>query len=273
VASEDEGGYVQTARQIEGPALRANPASFDDHFSQPTLFYRSLTPAEQVHIIEAFTFELGKVFDQEIKERELAVLANVDSDLCALVAEGLGLPVPAGTPATDIVVSPALSQVVTVPGPIAGRKIGVIAGPTADLAGVAKLRRAMAKLGAEVLIIAPVGGTLTNDTGTETVHRTLLTARSIEFDTIVVAAGVTASNDIKLVLLLQEAFRHCKALGAWGDGAVVLEAAGIDLDDPGVITGRTVARSFDDQLTTALGLHRVWARASAVMTSGVAPSI
>ncbi len=47
-----------------GSSVRAHPASFDDHFSQATLFYRSLTPIEQAHIVEAFTFELGKVLDQ-----------------------------------------------------------------------------------------------------------------------------------------------------------------------------------------------------------------
>ena len=28
------------------------------------MFYRSLSPVEQVHVVEAFTFELGKVFEQ-----------------------------------------------------------------------------------------------------------------------------------------------------------------------------------------------------------------
>ncbi len=41
--------------------------------------------------MEAFTFEFGKFYEQVIKERELAVLANVDTDLCAQVATGLGL--------------------------------------------------------------------------------------------------------------------------------------------------------------------------------------
>ena len=58
------------------------------------MFYRSLTALEQAHIVEAFTFELGKCYEQAIKERELQVLANVDADLCARVAAGLGLPAP-----------------------------------------------------------------------------------------------------------------------------------------------------------------------------------
>jgi catalase len=272
VASEDEGAYVQTPRVIEGPAVRGAPASFDDHFSQATLFYRSLTPIEQTHLIEALTFELGKVLEQEIKERELAVLANVDAELCARVADGLGLPAPDGAPATNVTVSPALSQVVDVPGPITGRKIGVIADAGADLAGIARLRRAVARLGAEILVIAPVGGALSNGTETENVQRTLLTARSVEFDALVVADGVSPSNDIKLVVLFQEAFRHCKVLGSWGTGTTVLEGVGIDLDSPGVLAGTSVAKKFTDELVAAVGLHRAWARADQVMASAVPPA-
>jgi catalase len=54
-----------------------------------------------------------------------------------------------------------------------------------------------------------------------TVDRTLATTRSIEFDALVVASGTTPTADIKLVVLLQEAFRHCKAVAAWGDGTAV----------------------------------------------------
>jgi len=59
------------------------PVSFDDHFTQATLFWASMTQVERTHIVEAFTFELGKVYEQSVKERELAVLACVDAQLCA----------------------------------------------------------------------------------------------------------------------------------------------------------------------------------------------
>jgi catalase len=272
VATAGEGGYVQVARRIEGTPVRANPASFDDHYSQATMFYRSLTPVEQAHVVEAFTFELGKCYEQVIKERELQVLANVDADLCAQVAAGLGLPVPKGRPAQDVVLSSALSQVTTEPGPIAGRKIGVIADAGADLAGISKLRKAAEKLGATVLVIAPVGGVLADGSREVIVDRTLLTARSVEFDAIVVAGKTTPVSDIKLVLLLQEAFRHLKVLGAWGDGTAVLEAAGISADSPGVVTGPSAAKPFTQQLAAAVGLHRVWDRAANVMASAVPPA-
>jgi catalase len=272
VSDTADGGYVQVARPVEGTVIRANPVSFGDHYSQAAIFYRSLTPLEQAHIVEAFTFELGKCFEQAVKERELQVLANVDTGLCEQVAAGLGLPAPAGSPPEDVTLSPALSQVVTEPGRIAGRKIGVIADAGADLAGIDKLRKAAAKLGASVLVVAPVGGILSHGARQEAVERTLLTARSIEFDAVVVAGGTTPSGDIKLVLLLQEAFRHAKVLGAWGDGTAVLEAAGIPAGRAGVVTADTVAKSFTDELAAAVGLHRVWERAPAVMASAVPPA-
>jgi catalase len=269
VATADEGGYVQTPRPVEGTVVRAKPVSFEDHFTQPAMFYHSLTPLEQAHIVEAFTFELGKCYEQAIKERELQVLANVDADLCARVAAGLGLPAPSGSPAADAGLSPALSQIVTEPGPIAGRKIGIIADADADLAGISNIRKAAAKLGATALVIAPVGGVLSSGTRQETVDRTLLTTRSVEFDALVVAGGTTPTGDIKLTVLLQEAFRHCKALGAWGDGTVILEAVGITVDAPGVVTGDTAGKSFTDQLAAAVGMHRAWDRAPDVMASAV----
>ena len=212
VADADEGGYVQTPRPVEGSTVRAQPASFDDHFTQAAMFYRSLTYVEQAHIIEAFTFELGKCYEQAIKERQLEVLANVDADLCKQVAIGLGLPAPRGKPPADVFLSPALSQVIDTPGPINGRKIGIIAGADSDLAGVTKLVQSIQRLGATPLVTAPLGGVLKSGRRSVIVERTLLTARSIEYDAVVVAAGTKPTRDIKLVVLLQEVFRHCKPL-------------------------------------------------------------
>ncbi len=271
-ADERAGGYVPVARPVDGTVVRAQPVSFDDHFSQPALFYASLSPIEQAHVVEAFTFELGKVYEQAIKQRELEVLANVDADLCAQVAAGLGLPAPKGSPPVDVVASPALSQIVTEPGPVAGCKVAVIADAGSDLAGIGRLRKALDKVGVKLLVLAPVGGTIGRGTRQQIVERTPATARSIEFDAILIAAGTTPSADIKQVILLQEAFRHCKLVGAWGDGLAGLEAAGISAEDPGVIVSDSVVATYSKEFITELGRHRVWDRAPDVMTSAVPPA-
>ena len=271
-ASADDGGYVPVPREVSGAKTRENPVSFGDHFSQATMFYRSLTPVERGHIVAAFTFELGKCLAPDVRERELAVLSEVDAELCEQVAAGLGLAAPKGTPAEDVVLSPALSQVVAEPGPVAGRKIGVIADAGSDLAGITKLRKAVERVGATLLVIAPVGGVLRKGRSRQTVDRTLLTARSVEFDALVVAGATTPTGDIRLTVLLQEAFRHCKALAAWGDGVKVLVAAGIDVDSPGVLPGDEVDKNFAEVLVAAVGLHRAWERADLAMASPVPPS-
>ena len=123
-----------------------------------------------------------------------------------------------------------------------------------------------------LFVLAAVGGVLTHKRRTEIVERTFLTARSIEFDAIVIADGTTASTDIKAVVLLQEAYRHCKALASWGDGHAGLTAAAIPLDGPGVsATATSVDKAFTADLISALGLHRAWERVADVMNSAVPP--
>ena len=260
VAGESEGGYVQTARAVSGRVVRENPATFSDHFSQARLFWLSMTPVEQLHIVEAYTFELGKVFEQAVKERTLAVLANIDAELCTKVARGLGLPAPKGTPAEDVSPSPALSQIPDTPGPIAGRVIGVVVVQGADLASVTKLRRALNGQGAVLRLIAPHGGEIGRGRGKQVVDRTFATTRSVEYDGLVVADGTGGLRDVKLSVLLQEMFRHCKMLGAWGSGAQVLEDAGVASGAPGVLVADNVDQQFTRRLISTVGLHRAWDR-------------
>jgi len=80
------------------------------------------------------------------------------------------------------------------------------------------------------------------------------------------------TGDIKQTILLHEVFRQCKAIVAWGDGAAVLQAAGIDVSGPDVLVGAAVDKTFTGPLVLALGLHRVWERTDLVMASAVPPS-
>ncbi|RBY77010.1 catalase HPII [Blastococcus sp. TF02-09] len=269
-----EGGYVQVPRHVEGEVGRTAPASFDDHFSQPALFYQSLTSVEQQHVIDAYTFELGKCYEQAIKERALTVLARIDATLCAQVAAGLGLPVPKKIKAEKTrSQSPALRQITPTPFPIEGRIVGVVAGPGADLDGIATLRKALEAEGALLRVIAPHGGQLVKGKTVEIVERTFATGRSIEFDALVVAHGAPKDGDFRALVMLQEAFRHLKAVGAWGDGVEVLKAAGIDPEAPGVLTGKKANAKLAAATVAALGMHRAWDRTPLVRSSMVPPTV
>ncbi|GAA0464649.1 catalase [Actinoplanes capillaceus] len=237
----ENGGYVHLPEPVQGEKVRANPVSFADHHTQAALFYRSLSPLEQEHVAEAFTFELSKCYEQAIRVRMLGVLANVDAELTAKVAAGLGLPAPEGTPVADVTPSSALAQITDRSWPVTGRVVGVIGTPDKDAAA---LRKALKARGVVVRVIAPVGG--------EGVERTFQTARSVEFDAIMVTE---ATADLQMMVLLQEAFRHGKAIGVRGKGEQTLINAGIDVKAPGIL--------FDpdpETIVTALGRHRVWER-------------
>ncbi len=91
-----DGAYVHVPRAVDGPKVRERPASFDDHYSQATLFWNSLSDVERDHVVGGFSFELSKVAEPDIVERMVANLANVDADLCGRVAGNLGLRVPKG---------------------------------------------------------------------------------------------------------------------------------------------------------------------------------
>ena len=172
-----------------------SPASFDDHFSQATMFYRSLSAIEQAHIVEAFTFELGKVYEQAIKERELAGTGQRRRRPVRAGGRRSRVARPEGqTRRRRRRLADLGRRFVAEPGRIAGRKIGVIADAGSDLAGIAKLVKATAALGVTALVIAPVGGLLKSGRRTVTVDRTLATARSIEFDALVVAGGTTPTR-------------------------------------------------------------------------------
>jgi catalase len=132
--------------------------------------------------------------------------------------------------------------------------------------------KATAALGVTALVIAPVGGVLKSGRRSVTVDRTLATARSIEFDAVVIAGGTSPSPDIKLVVFLQEAFRHCKAIAAWGDGVALLKVARIPAKGPGLAVADDADKDFVAKLAVALGLHRAWDRAPKVMASAVPPA-
>ncbi len=271
IAGHDDHPFIDLPSAIAaGVPERAHPASFDDHFSQVTLFYRSLSPLERDHVTAAYTFELSKCFEATIRERQLQALANIDAGLCQKVADGLGLPAPAATlDPQEGTVSAALTQLGGT-WPVAGRQIGVVVGDGVDPTAVAAITAAAQAAGVVALVVGPHGGKI----GDLTVHRTYANAASIEFDALVLIgdlppapdamisgdtkAGAPANGtDPRVVKLVNEAWRHSKALGAVDAGQALTEA-GAGADDVGVIVG--AARTVATDLLDLLARHRAWDR-------------
>lgn len=270
----DERPFIDAPAPIEaGVKERAVAASFEDHFSQARLFFLSLSEVEREHVAQAYTFELGKCYEQTIRERQLAHLGAIDERLAAQVAAGLGMEVPAPTQApADVTPSPALSQVGK-EWPLDGRQVGIVVGADVDAKELDALVLGVHGEGMTPLVIAPTGGPVA---GGIVAQRTYLTAASVELDAVVVAGPVPPAADAQLGLdakagaddaaqvdprvakLLQEMWRHSKAVVAVGEGATVLDELGLT-GTPGVLAVDGGAAAVA-QLKELMPAHRVWER-------------
>lgn len=155
--------------------------------------------------------------------------------------------------------------------------VGILADDGSNLAAVETAQRALDAQGIVPLVIAPSRGFLgaENDGGVP-VQRTYLTARSTEFEAIIVAttaapapdaapgldakAGAPGNTvDPRVALLLTEAFRHAKAIASIDTGEAALNSAGIPQDAPGIGSGAD-AEAVVAELSGLLAAHRVWDR-------------
>lgn len=256
LAGVDEAAFIDIPVPVAGSRVqRGAPASFDDHFSQARLFFRSLTGIEQQHIIDAYSFELGKCYEQVIKERQLQHLANIDERLCAGVAARLGLPAPAPSiDVDDVEPSPAL-RMVGQEWPVDGRVIGIVADPESDEADLIAVRTGLHGAGVLPFVIAPTGGMI----GGVPVQRSFDTATSVELDGVMVLA---ATQDRRALALLDEAFRHGKAIAIAEGAASVFGVVSFDAEDAGVSSGSVADITAD--LIGLLPGHRVWERMAAL---------
>ena len=289
------GGFTSYAEKIDAKKVRERSRSFFDHFSQAKLFFNSQSEPEKQHIIDAFSFELGKVETKAVRERMLSILTNVDEGLATQVAYNLGLhvlPAPAnmnqsipadGDPkdfqpvvkegAVDK--SPALSMALTIKDSIKSRKIAILAADGVNDESVMAMQDALLEQGAVVEIIAPRLGTITAENNTIVpVKHSFFTTASVLFDAVYVPGGTnsiaTLAADPDAIHFLNEAYRHCKPIAADEDARQVIEATYFskkippDISDEDVIQeGIAVNEDIQQlirQFTTIIALHRFWDR-------------
>ena len=249
LAKMAEGGFTSYEERIDARKIRTRSESFNDHFSQPALFYRSLSKWEQQHVADAYTFELGKCMQQHIQERMLWVIAQIDEVLAQKVAMGLGLEVPKSIeqPINQAIgadadvekhqppqkknyldASPSLSQANTKFDSIATRKVAVLVADGFSMENFRKMSDALTMEGAMVKIVAPHGGKVICDENMEhKVDAAILTTESVLYDAVYIPGGAksiaTLKTEAKFIKFINEAFMHCKAIAADAEGQDLLD--------------------------------------------------
>ncbi|SHL11130.1 catalase [Hymenobacter psychrotolerans] len=287
-AKVSEGGFVSHQERVEGRKVRARSKSFIDHYSQARLFWNSQADWEKAHIVKALRFELGKVEEESVRQRMLIHLSLVADELAQRVAKGLGLEVPSAEgvqlnyivgadadvaahqskPATgkegksaalSIEFSPVNKQK-----DIKTKQVAILAADGADAASIAALKKALEAGGATAKLVAPHLGMLKVSGGEALrIDFSLQTTASVLFDGVYVAGGEQSVQTLRqqpdAVHFINEAYRHCKPVGAAAPGETLLKAAAYAGAEalpggPGVSVGKP--KQFIQDLTTG----RFWER-------------
>ena len=272
-------GFTSFPERVAEDKVRGNPELFADHYSQARLFYASQTPVEQAHIANAFRFELTRVQTVAIRVRMLAMLANVDADLVAKVAEGLGLEVPDPLPlATDAPIptyppSPPLSLLsrAGITG-VRTRRVAIFVAPGVDGAQVQALYTSLLLDGAVPRLVGNMLGKVKAADGSALdVEVSLEAGPSVLYDALIVPDGAKAvealARNAHAIDFVREQYRHCKPIMVLGAGENLLDKAMVPKalpdgsDDPGLIIG-TAAKpdAALDAFKLALAGHRAFAR-------------
>ncbi|MEJ7778988.1 MAG: catalase [Daejeonella sp.] len=293
-AKAAEGGFTSFEERIDARKVRARSTSFMDFFSQATLFFNSQSEAEQNHMVDALRFELGKLETPAIRERMVGLLSKVSAVLAQRVAEGLGIKVSQpkeplnhnfGADANPAVhqdkpvkqaldKSEALSMANTIKDSIKTRQVAILVADGVDGDSLKTVKAALEAKGAQGKLIAPKGGMIKDAKGADLkVDMTFLTTASVLFDAVYLPAGKksndTLMNEPDAIHFINEAYRHCKAIAADGEGNDLLretyvgrKLSGGDKDaTAGIINGKSSkTASLADEFIHAIAQHRFWER-------------
>ncbi len=278
-----EGGFHSYEERIDAKKIRTRSESFNDHFSQPALFYRSLADWEKEHVAAAYTFELGKCNHDHIKQRMLWLISQIDTDLAKEVAEGLGIEIPSniekpinqaigadadiekhqpGKKKIYLEKSEALSMANTKFDSIATRQIAVLAADGFNMENYKPIKQALEKEGASVKIVAPHGGSIKSNQGVVyKVDAAIATTESVLFDAIYIPGGEKSVNALlnngKYLKFINETFKYCKAIAVNDEGEELLNASfASDFKDDKAIHINDTTSNF----IKSIAKHRNWER-------------
>ncbi len=260
------GGFESYPEQISGHKLRQRSETFSDHFSQPRLYYKSLAPHEQKHVVDAYTFELSKVQRKYIRERQVQqILANIDLDLARQVGANLGIEVPDLTldyKKTAVEKSAKLSFLAFPPEDIQGRKVAVLIHNLVKSDTLEAIKNWAIKEGAVVHLLAPSLAPVKDHKDNIIVADGMQMAEpSIAYDAVIIPDG----DNLNAVLqdgvarhYVLEAYKHLKPIAFLGNKSDLLEPLGLVADE-----GTLVADEFQpiaEKFKKLIMAHRVWSR-------------
>jgi len=236
-AKPSEGGYVDYPEKIIAMKRRLLSVKFSEHFSQAQLFWNSQSDIEKSHIIAALGFELDHCDEPIVYNRMITRLCDISLDLAKSVAEKAGAPTPtqAGRPnhgktAKGLSLFDFTPEALGLSPTIASRGVALIIADGFNLSEYETVKGALSAAGAFCFTIGPKRQPVIPSSGGKGVapDHHFEGMRSTMFDSLYIPGGSHVSALIKqgrVIHWVREAFGHCKAIGATGEGVKLVQAA------------------------------------------------
>lgn len=262
----ENGGFESYYERVSGQKIRERSESFSDHFSQPRLYYKSLAPHEQKHVVDAYTFELSKVKRKYIRERQVQqILANIDLDLARQVGANLGIEVPDLSldfkPQT-VEKSAKLSMLAFPPADIQGRKIAVLIHNLVKSDALETIKNWAVKEGAVVHLLAPsLAPVKDHQDKVIAADGMQMAESSIAYDAVIIPDGDNLNTVIQDGVTrhyILEAYKHLKPVVFLGNKSDLLEPLNLVADKGTLIEDEF--KHISEKLKNLLKAHRVWSR-------------
>jgi catalase len=262
----ENGGFESYYERVSGQKIRERSESFSDHFSQPRLYYKSLAPHEQKHVVDAYTFELSKVKRKYIRERQVQqILANIDLDLARQVGENLGIEVPdlsLDFKPQAVEKSAKLSMLAFPPADIKGRKIAVLIHNLVKSDALETIKNWAIKEGAIVHLLAPnLAPVKDHQDKVIAADGMQMAEPSIAYDAVIIPDGDNLNAVIQDGVTrhyILEAYKHLKPVVLLGNKSDLLDPLNLVADEGTLIEDDF--KHVSEKLKNLLKAHRVWSR-------------
>ncbi|KAL2693918.1 catalase [[Neocosmospora] mangrovei] len=254
--TQGKGFFTAPGRKASGNLVRVRASTFADHWSQPRLFYNSLTKVEQQFLINAIRFETSHLKSEEVKKNVLRQLNKISHDIAVRVGKALGLEAPdADSKYYHNNKTAGISIFGTKLPSIATLTVGVLASTDSDnsIKQAKVLKDALAK---DKVTVTIVGEILSDD-----VEMTYTAAEAVGFDAIVVANGAESLfNGKKSTLfppgrptqIIVDGYNWGKPVGFIGSAREAAKVAGVSKGNGVYLTSdvNTIVENLKDGLAT-----------------------
>ncbi|WP_010530246.1 DJ-1/PfpI family protein [Lentibacillus jeotgali] len=220
-----------------------------------------MTAVEKQHLIDALSYQIGRVERKFVREQAVNLLVNVDREMACIVAYNVGVDYPSGTNVPVSTSYPSLS-IFNTRYYAYTQKVGVLIGDGFNSQEVINVLNLLKQHGVFVDIVSETLGTVTGADGTKLeVDKTFLTSSPYLLDSLFILGG-SANNEAKyyqdIMYYTKVAYKDYKPIGVTTSAQSYIPTSK-ENNLAGVVFGANNP-NFGNEFVEAVAIQRFWSR-------------